>query len=465
MITYIKINGFKSFHNFEMQFTPLTFIAGVNASGKSNLFDALKLLARLAEVELNVAFSEQRGNASELFTRYEENFYASEMEFIIEMLLARTIKDKWGGESKLKNTRLRYYLKIKKYSNSRGLEDLVVAYERLEKIKNKDDKWVSNFIDKHLIPLWRFQTTGGASTYIETTEEKGMQTIKIRQDGKQGGRATPANSVSQTMLSSVNSVEFPHAFAVREEMRNWKFLQLNPDDLREPTRQDVGLKDIITTSGKNLAAVLFRLKQDDEYTLREISRKLNDFLPNFTDVNVYDDKANNQYIIKIKTKDGIEFSSRVLSEGTLRLLTLCILQYDYQYQGLLCFEEPENGIHPFRIKSMLKLLKDLSIDFKDAEMPLRQVVVNTHSPTLVAEVVQWQDNRNVSIWLSQLSTFIGEIDKHKVKFSKTKMLPVFKENDSQLSSFSSENEKKLTLVEVIDYLKTADTEQAINFLA
>ena len=47
MITYIKINGFKSFHNFEMEFTPFTVIAGANASGKSNLFDSLTLLSRL----------------------------------------------------------------------------------------------------------------------------------------------------------------------------------------------------------------------------------------------------------------------------------------------------------------------------------------------------------------------------------------------------------------------------------
>jgi len=60
MITYIKIHGFKSFHNFEMEFTPLTVVAGVNASGKSNLFDALQLLARLAEVDLKTAFSEKR---------------------------------------------------------------------------------------------------------------------------------------------------------------------------------------------------------------------------------------------------------------------------------------------------------------------------------------------------------------------------------------------------------------------
>lgn len=69
MITYIKINGFKSFHNFEMEFTPFTVIAGANASGKSNLFDALTLLSRLAETDnLKRAFSEQRGDFIELFT-------------------------------------------------------------------------------------------------------------------------------------------------------------------------------------------------------------------------------------------------------------------------------------------------------------------------------------------------------------------------------------------------------------
>ena len=59
MITYLKINGFKSFHNFEMEFTPLTIVAGTNAAGKSNLFDALNLLSRLAEVDKYIQHSEK----------------------------------------------------------------------------------------------------------------------------------------------------------------------------------------------------------------------------------------------------------------------------------------------------------------------------------------------------------------------------------------------------------------------
>ena len=104
---------------------------------------------------------------------------------------------------------------------------------------------------------------------------------------------------------------------------------------------------------------LYILRQSiSPYNLKEISRKINSFLPNFTDVNVYDDKANHQFIINVKGEDGKEFSSRVLSEGTLRLLALCILEYDDKHTGLLCYEEPENGIHPFRMKAMAQLLKD-----------------------------------------------------------------------------------------------------------
>jgi predicted ATPase len=450
-----------------MTFTPLTVIAGVNASGKSNLFDALQLLARLAETDLKTAFREQRGEAIELFTQYEENEYASEMEFTVEMLLSRKVKDNWGGESELKYTRLRYHLKIERVVNEIGIENLLIVHENLENLKHNQDQWLKNYIPKTRLESWRPRLPKGGGRrqvpYIFTENYNDIISIIVPQDGTAGNRKIyPADKASQTILSSINSVDFPHAFAVKEEMKSWKFLQLNPEDLREPTRQDIGLRDTITQSGKNLAAALFRIKQDDEYNLVEISRTLNNLLPNFTEVKVYDDKANRQFIIKIKGEDGREFSSRVLSEGTLRLLTLCILQYDQEHTGLLCFEEPENGIHPFRIQTMARLLKDLTIDFEDPEMPLRQVIVNTHSPVLVGELIKWQDDKNVSIWLSQINTLISDINGNRIKAKITKIIPVIKENNKQLALPFTEQECKLTLREVIKYLQTGDTENAIR---
>ena len=459
MITKIKINGFKSFYDFEMAFTPLTVVAGANASGKSNLFDALQLLSRLAETDMKTAFSEQRGNPAELFTQFGENSYAEEMEFVVEMLLNRHIKDNWGGQARLNNTRLRYRLVIACELNAFGIDDLVVKCESLEKIKNEDDQFVKSILPKKAKSLWKTQRAGGSKDpFIRTVEQNGLTTIKIRQDGRQGGKATPANAVAQTVLGGINSVDFPHAFAAKEEMRSWKFLQLSPEYLREPTRQDVGLRDTITPGGKNLAAVLYRIRQTDPYTLKEVSRKLNSFLPNFIEVNVYDDKENRQFIIKVREEDGKEFSSRVLSEGTLRLLALCILQYDDKHTGLLCFEEPENGIHPFRIQAMAQLLKDLSADFTDTDMPLRQVIVNTHSPLLVGQLMQWHLDDNVSIWLSKLHSLVTDVKQGRTMIKISRMNPVSKHNHQMPLFPVSESEQKLTISEVIKYLESTESE-------
>ena len=456
MITYIKINGFKSFHNFEMEFTPFTVVAGANASGKSNLFDALKLLRRLAETDnLKKAFKEQRGEFIELFTQYGENHYATEIEFDVEMLVNRKVKDSWGNEAELKYTRLRYELKIKRFTNSLGIEDLAVTYEHLENLKPQQDKWIK-LLDKNLLENWRPNVKKGKRTipYIKTEIENQILTVLVPQDGGGKKRRFPLKNATRTVLSSFDTIDFPHVLAAKEEMLNWKFLQLNPEDLRQPTNKNLG-DDVISESGKNLAAALHRIKQEDIYTLREISREIQTFLPNFVEVEVRDDIENQQYIIKLKDKDKKEYSSRVLSEGTLRILALCILEYDSKHTGLLCFEEPENGINPFHLETKAKLLKDLSIDFADIEMPLRQMIVNTHSPVLVAHINRWKPDNNVSIWYAEIRNRVTDISNKRIKLSVTSILPVIKEKTLQLMLNFSEPEKKLSLSKMKRYLETA----------
>lgn len=466
MITHIKINGFKSFQNFEMSFAPFTVIAGANASGKSNLFDALMLLARLAETDnLKKAFKEQRGEFIELFTQYGENDYATQMQFCVEMLINKEVKDAWGNEAKLKYTRLKYELHIQRFTNSLGIEDLAVVYEHLENFKHNDDNWISN-IPKKQFENWRPKVgTGKRRTpYIQTVKDNEILTVEVPQDGTTGNkRRFPLNNATRTVLSSFDTVDFPHVFAAKEEMKSWKFLQLNPEDLRQPTSKEEGT-DIISQSGKNLAAVLYRIKQEDEYNLIEISRKLQRFLPHFIEVIVVDDKENKQYIIKLKDNDKKEYSSRVLSEGTLRILALCILEYDSQHTGLLCFEEPENGIHPDHIKDMVELLRNLSVDFTDIQMPLRQVIVNTHSPIFVGKIIDYiiddNDAKNVSVNLSRMTKLVTTINNKRVGISQTKMESPFlgyKETGygGIFTETEQENMRKQALYNVKKYLATS----------
>ncbi len=54
-------------------------------------------------------------------------------------------------------------------------------------------------------------------------------------------------------------------------------------------------------------------------------------------------------------------------------------------------EEPENGIHPEKISAILDLLQDICTDISQPvgdDNPLRQVIINTHSPGVVQLVSQ-----------------------------------------------------------------------------
>ena len=453
MITYIKINGFKSFINFEAHFTPFTVIIGRNAAGKSNLFDALKLLARLAEEDLKTAFQEQRGNPQELFAYYGNGEYATKMDFVVEMLVEQKVHDDWGGKAKLDYTRLRYELCIEREKNKLGFEDLKVCKEALTKINKNDDQWMKDLFSTYkkqerdaMTKILRPKSGNIKKSFIQTeitdknTEKK--ESITLSQDGTRGRKKAFSikEGINQTVLSSVNTVDFKHAFAAREEMRQWNFWQLNPEALREPTAKIVGIQDKITPQGDNLASVMFRMTEEDRYNQVLISRKLNSFLPSFTEVNVYDDHANKQYIIKLKGEE--EFSSRVLSEGTLRILALCILRYDNKHKGLICFEEPENGIHPFRIEFMANLLHELSIDLKALEQvvsqggspdhlpPLRQVIVNTHSMGMLYKVLALipedpkKEENIISIWMAESNTLLALLEGKPRKMMITKATPV-----------------------------------------
>lgn len=458
MITKIEIDGFKSFNKFEMEFTPLTIVAGTNASGKSNLFDALHLLQKLTETDLRTAFSGERGEPIELFTQYKENQYANLISINVEMLIDKSISDNWGVETTLKYTRLRYELSIERKKNDRGIDELYVVHEELRNIKSDEDNWIKNFIPNSNRYTWRPKVSSGrrGKPYIQTITENKTVSFKIPQDGKAGGKSTPGNAVSQTILSSINSVDFPHAFAAKEEIRSWKFLQLNPEALRQPSKYLA--KSSLSAEGENLAATLFRIKQDDGFNIRAISRKLNNLLPNIVEVDVIDDKPNQQYLIKIKSDEDGEFTSRVLSEGTLRLLVLCVLLYDESFKGLLCFEEPENGIHPSRINTMMELLNDLSIDFSNPNSLLRQVIINTHSPTLVNNAIKLQQPQKVSIWFSRLaSKKINLVDNPRM-IKITKILPVVPNQQKELFN-RTEEEQRLTLTEVKKYLENFETNE------
>jgi AAA15 family ATPase/GTPase len=70
MLKRVKIQGYKSLEDVEVDLQPLSVFFGPNASGKSNFLDALQLLSRITTSNnLNDAFRHPyRGTLLESFT-------------------------------------------------------------------------------------------------------------------------------------------------------------------------------------------------------------------------------------------------------------------------------------------------------------------------------------------------------------------------------------------------------------
>jgi predicted ATPase len=172
-------------------------------------------------------------------------------------------------------------------------------------------------------------------------------------------------------------------------MHSWRLLQLEPGALRQPDEFSAPTR--LGGDGRHLAANLNRLVTKHEATrlYSELANRLSELIGNVRRIRVDRDEKRELLTVMMTAADGTELDARALSDGTLRFLALSVLELDPDTPGLICLEEPENGIHPDRIPAMLRLLQDIATDPEegaDDTNPLRQVIVNTHSPSVVMAV-------------------------------------------------------------------------------
>lgn len=449
MITYIKIDGFKTFKNFEMYFSPFTVIAGVNAAGKSNLFDALALISELASGgnSIRKVLSSQRGELNELFTLFDNGKRAKEMSFVVEMLVNPMVTDEWNLSEKVSVTRLRYEVALKHV----GVDNVEILRESLCPIRKKDDKWASylpNKTDSH----WRPAMKGTRQKPFLSFNVEESMTVSIYDNNSGKIENMQALGSNLTFISRFSKCDTPHLLAARMEMMSWRFLHLNPDDLRTPSLKSESMFDLDST-GKNLAATLNRLKKEDEYNLVIISQLIRRFIPDYIAIDVKEELDGSRNVLYVKDRRNEEYTSRVLSEGTLRIIALCVLAVDNHHSGLLCFEEPENGVHPMRLEVMANLMEQLSSDFMNTELKLRQVIVNTHSPRFVEEVFKLRNQLCTVVLTRRVTNIINESEEKKMLQS-TRMTPIVSDGEYvyPLASQYSIQDLKLTRQEMMRYL-------------
>lgn len=397
MLTRIEIDGFKTFERFAMDLSPFMVVLGPNGVGKSNLFDAIRLLSRLAEHDLFTAASALRGDPHELFRRGPDGQFGRRIDIRAEVLIEPRVKDPYGDDVPLKHTRLRYEVSIGWRQDSRGIDRLQVVHEQASPIRVKDDRWLNGTAKPSAKFRKAYMKYSRQSPWLSTERSGDDLRFEIHQDLRQG-RPRPAGAAEATVLSSFTSADFPHLFALREELRSWRFLQLDPGALRLPSPTTAGAT--LAPDGANLATVLAHVKAETKNTqqpngaLTDISADLGAIIPGVVRVEVDEDERSRQYRAILTVRDEEPISTSVASDGTLRVLALLTMLHNPQHHGLVCFEEPENGVHPERLKRLMARLQDLVSDpLADEIEPgarLNQMLLNSHSPVVLASLAEGQ---------------------------------------------------------------------------
>ena len=422
MLTRLYVSGFKNLVDVDLRLGSFTCVVGPNGAGKSNLFDAIRFLSALANhtlLEAAASVRDQHSRTAQIRDLFHHvgNHYADNMRFVAEMIVPGNAIDDLGQEAKASITFLRYSLELayRESNDSLAPGALEIVKEELVHVAQRDAP--RHLLFPHSAKDWRKSVVQGrrsARYFISTEGEGESRVIKLHQDGGSSGRPLrrPAANLPRTVLSVANAAESPTVLTARREMEAWQLVQLEPTAMRQP--DEFISPTHLGTDGRHLAATLYRLARNAEQHGHDGGREapgtsLHVSAPNGEDVRVYSqisnrlgeliddvhgihidlDEKRELMTLYVKDRDGTRHPARALSDGTLRFLALSVLESDPKMHGVLCLEEPENGIHPERIPAILELLMDIAVDTQQPvgdDNPLRQVIVNTHSPVVFQQV-------------------------------------------------------------------------------
>lgn len=328
MLTSLHVQNFKCLRDVQLAFGSFTVLIGPNDSGKTSILDALRILGATSEAPF---------------------------------------ADVFQGDDALQ------HLGWKPRSRDQSI--------------TWDSTWSGNHAD------WQYQLV---------LESRGSSEAVRNLKGSPDEHAQAANSDYTEVFRSLDPGAYdPDAtgFAVYQQMLFHGFTatghlrtlarapryRLNADHLRRPA---VPTPDaVLSATGDNLAAVLDRLiSGPDRSAITRLESALQDAIPTLRGIalRTIDGKTGAkalEFVLRSDTKGPpLTIPCAHASDGAMLLTAFLALAFSDE-PGLLLIEEPENGLHPSRLQSVVEMLRKIS-EGALGNQP-RQVIVTTHSPLLL----------------------------------------------------------------------------------
>ena len=352
MLTSFTLENFKSFREpATLPLAPLTMLAGANASGKSNLVEALRLLRLIAEGnKLSRVFKVLRherfpirGTARDLAFEGRDRFTLS----------CRTADEKWND----------YSITL---GRSCGDADFHIAHERIAIAGSEGDIPLLNGTPappNFKLNKFDFSTGGGMFLDIGISILPGIKTLPRMENDH--------------VTNEIREVSTFYAHCLSDTV----FLDMRPHVMRHYSfKSEISLGE----NGENLSGVLYNLclHKENRQRLLELIATLPEQA--ISDIDFIETPRNEAMVILTETFGGREttYDASLLSDGTLRVLAIAAAALSAKEGSLVVIEEIDNGIHPSRAEGLLRRLSDIA-----KERSLR-LLLTTHNPALLDALPQ-----------------------------------------------------------------------------
>ena len=356
MLTSFSVERFKSYkQEATLHLAPLTVLIGANASGKSNVVEALRLLSWIAHGnKLNAISHTVQGNNQAIRGAVKDLVFRRKRAF---QLSCTTTHPQWN----------RYSVRL----SCAGDDELLIANERLTGADQAT-------------PLFQ------VAKVAESREAVGDVRVAYNNFAR-GGRKPQVTCNNQ--MSLLAQLQSPAIFAKHHSesrktipgiatqylswMSNIVFLDPRPSLMRGYSFKTDGELD---GSGSNLSGVLYglcRKKGGRKQQILDLVKALPE--QDINDIGFIETPRNEAMVKLTETFGGSRtaYDATLLSDGTLRVLAIGAALLTAPKGSLVVIEEIDNGVHPSRAGALVTHILEIA---KSRDL---RVLLSSHNPALL----------------------------------------------------------------------------------
>jgi predicted ATPase len=346
-------------------------LIGTNASGKSNLVEALEFLRRMATGEtVDVALNGDRSLPPIRGGSQEAIFKVNQLSKPKHSFTLKIVVEENNQDYLYTIITAAFSLQIRKEFIEWGFQNKAIL--------NQNDRFYSSQRSCLFTRNFKLSNYDSINGVDSRTVLKNKPNVDI--DNYQKLEAVKSDKYPDfySQLKAVKSDEFINKFS--SELRSILIINPLPDRMRDYSK----LSEKLESDASNIAGVLAALP--DEKKL-EIESTLSHYLEHFPEGDIK--KIWAEKVGRLGTDAMLycqeewqpgqitEIDARSMSDGTLRLLGILTALLTRPEGSLIVIEEIDNGLHPSRAELLVKILREIGTKRKI------DLLITTHNPALL----------------------------------------------------------------------------------